>query len=167
MLKNMRVLPPLLTSHCSVFFALQVFCEEASLFYMMKGHTWTKLDQSFNTMMTHLKQYAIYTVSKLITLVWRTLRQYNCVEVTELHAYWDWKKYFESHVAERIEGFATSQHGSGMHEFRARRDSDGVVRLWFRRASQSSSWLTEGPGYQVFKDLHPVGEPPLANPKMT
>lgn len=128
---------------------------------MLKGHTYTGLDQSFNTMMSHLKQFAIYTISKLVKAIWRALKAYNCVRVIELHALWDWCGYFEPHIHERFGGFATSQFGSGMHEFRARMDSDGVVRVWFRRSSQASSWEPEGPGYPVFTSV-PLGEPALA-----
>lgn len=135
--------------------------EEASFFCMMVGHTYTDLDQSFNTMMMHLKQFAIYTVSVLVNRIWSALRKYDCWEVRDVHALWDWKEYFNGHVCERLRGFCTSQHGEGMHEFLLRKDRDGVVRMVCRKSSKASSFFPEGDGYQVF-DTIPSGEPPLA-----
>lgn len=140
--------------------------EEATFFCMLKGHTYTGLDQSFNTMMSHLKQFSIYTISKLVHHIWLALQKYDCLHVYELHAYWDWSSYFAPHVHERFGGFATGQYGSGMHEFRARKDGAGVIRMWVRKSSQASSWLPEGPGYPVFAQV-PTGEPPLAKAAKT
>ena len=49
-----------------------------------------------------------------------------------------------------------------MHEFYARKDADGRVRIWMRMSSQASSWLPEGPGFDVFGDNLPIGIPSLA-----
>eukprot|EP00965_Chrysotila_dentata_P132932 4395452-Pleurochrysis_carterae.AAC.1 len=39
---------------------------EAGFFCMMKGHTYSILDQSFSTFINKLHQYAIYTISSLL-----------------------------------------------------------------------------------------------------
>lgn len=135
--------------------AMDVF-EEASFFCMLVGHTYTSLDRSFNTMSMYLMQFAVYTITALLNCIWNSLRKHDCHQVQELHALWDWKAYFEPHVTERLGGFCTSQYGAGMHEFYLRKDSDGVVRFWARQSSRASSWLPEGPGYQVFETL-PTG----------
>ena len=95
-------------------------------------------------------------------MIWSSLRKYNCVKVIELHALWNWKEFFAPHMNGSLGGFATSQFGSGMHEFYVRKDSEGVVRLWARKSSQASGWIPEGPGMEVFKS-RPAGEPPLAD----
>eukprot|EP00965_Chrysotila_dentata_P031639 1054870-Pleurochrysis_carterae.AAC.1 len=51
-----------------------------------------------------------------------------------------------------------------MHEFILRKDGQGVVRIHIRKSSQASTWLPEGPGYEVFKS-QPDSEPPLAKLK--
>ena len=137
------------------------YSEDASFFCMLKGHTYTGLDQSFNTMMMYLRKCGIYSLSVLFDTIFKGLAKYDCIKVIELHALWDWKGYFAPHINGRLGGFATGQFGSGMHEFHARKDSEGKVRLWFRKSSQASSWIPEGPGMLVF-DTIPVGEPPLA-----
>ena len=114
-------------------------------------------------MISQLMSVPIYTVASLMEHMFTFLRPYNCISVIELDHLWDWKEFFKPHV-HRLGGFATGQFGAGMHEFYARKDSDGIVRLWFRASSQSSSWLPEGPGYQVFETLL-VGKPPLAPAK--
>ena len=133
------------------------YFDEAGFFCMLKGHTYTGLDQSFNTMIMHLKQFAIYCVSSLLHHVWQSLREYDCLRVIELHAYWDWKDYFTPHINTRMGGFATGQFGSGMHDFYLRKDGDGIVRIWFRKSSQASGWEPEGPGLQVFTTV-PTGD---------
>lgn len=132
--------------------------EEGAFFCMMVGHTYTELDRSFNTMISRLMQYAIYTLTSLMEHIWRALQQYECLQVVQLHALWDWKNYFEPHVVQRLKGFCTSQYGTGMHEFVLRKDGEGIVRLWCRKSSQASSVLPEGPGYQVFETV-PSGTP--------
>eukprot|EP00965_Chrysotila_dentata_P020622 682899-Pleurochrysis_carterae.AAC.1 len=51
-----------------------------------------------------------------------------------------------------------------MHEFLVRKDRHGVVRIFFRKSSQSSTWLPEGEGYPVFRTT-PTGTPPFAELK--
>lgn len=128
---------------------------------MIKGHTYSGLDRSFNTMMMTLKRNAIYCISALMHYIWRSLNPYNCNHVYDLHALWDWHTYFEGGVLERFGGFASGQFGSGMHEFVSRKDSSGTVRLWMRKSSASTNWFPEGQGYEVW-DKAPEGEPPLA-----
>lgn len=142
--------------------ATDVF-EDASFFCMMKGHTYTTLDQSFNTMQMHLKQIGIYCISSLIHHIWKALAKYSCLKVRELHALWDWRAFFKPHIDKRLSGFATGQFGPGMHEFYLRKNVKGEVRLWLRASSQASDWLPEGDGYLIFSSI-PTGEPPLAAP---
>ena len=136
--------------------------DDASFFCMMKGHTYTNLDQSFNTMIMRLRQFGIYCISSLLHHVWMALKSYNCLRVVQLHALWDWSEYFAPHISDRLGGFTTGQFGSGMHEFYCRKDASGKVRLWMRKSSQASSWLPEGEGMEIFSNSLPTGEPPLA-----
>ena len=98
--------------------------EDASFFCMLKGHTFTVLDQSFNTMISQLLAIAIYTLSHLIELVFKFLQPYGCRQVIELHQLWDWGEAFKPHMT-KISGFCTSQFGSGMHECYVRKDKEG------------------------------------------
>eukprot|EP00965_Chrysotila_dentata_P106221 3507823-Pleurochrysis_carterae.AAC.1 len=102
-------------------------------------------------------------MSRLLRLMFQFLRPYNVVDVCELHCLWNWSAFFEPH-AEKLSGFATNQFGSGMHDFIARKDEAGDVRLWLRRSSRSSTFFPEGPGYKVFS-TPPTGIPPLAPAK--
>ena len=137
---------------------------EASFFCMMKGHTYSRIDQSFRTLIWHLLQTACWTVTQLVVCIANYLTAYNCLGCVELHHLWDWKAFFLPHVHERFGGFATGQHGSGMHEFVLRKDRHGDVRLHLRQSSQASSWLPEGEGYRVFKSI-PTGHPCIAKAK--
>ena len=116
---------------------------DASFFCQLKGHTFTVLDQSFNTMISQLLGQAIYTVSSLLQFIFQFLQPYGCQEVIELHQLWDWKLAFKPHL-DRIEGFCTGQYGAGMHECYIRKDAEGVVRVWMRKSSKASGWLPEG-----------------------
>ena len=138
-------------------------CEEASFFCMMVGHTYSEIDQTFNTLISQLLNEAIWTVSKLCELIYKFLLPYSPNHVDELFCLWDWKAYFEPHVHERFSGFATSQYGSGMHEFLLRKGRDGCARLYVRKSSQASTWLPEGEGFPIFKTI-PTGAPELATP---
>ena len=137
--------------------------EETSFFCMMKGHTYCRIDQSFRTLIWRLMGVPVWTVSALLRYLMSFLHTYGCRRVIELHALWDWKGYFAPHIHERFSGFATGQHGSGMHEFMLRKGSDGHVRFWFRKSSRAS-WLPEGDGYLVFNTI-PEGKPKLAKAK--
>ena len=139
-------------------------CTEASFFCMIKGHTYCQIDQTFRTLIRGLLAMPIWTVSTLLEAIKRFLQAYNCLSVVELHCLWDWKSFFAPHVHERFTGFATSQFGSGMHEFVLRKDRNGDVRLRLRKSSRASSWLPEGEGYLVFKSM-PQGVPKLAKAK--
>eukprot|EP00965_Chrysotila_dentata_P219560 6191214-Pleurochrysis_carterae.AAC.1 len=149
-----------------IFIAWLVYTDvfrEASFFCMLKGHTFTILDQSFNTMISQLMQECIYTMGTLLRLMFRFLRPYNVVDVRELHCIWDWTAFFDGHY-NKLGGFATSQFGSGMHDFYVRKDAAGDVRLWLRQSSQTTTYFPEGPGYNIFKSS-PSGSPPLAKAK--
>ena len=99
--------------------------EDASFFCMLKGHTFTVLDQSFNTMISQLLARAVYTLTRLMRLIFEFLQPYGCREVIELHQLWDWGEAFKGH-ASRIEGFCTSKFGSGMHECYVRKGKNGA-----------------------------------------
>ena len=137
--------------------------EEASFFCMMKGHTYSRIDQSFRALIGQLLSVPIWTVTSLVRYIGRFLGAYNC-KCQELHCLWDWKSFFAPHVHERFGGFATGQFGSGMHEFVLRKDRQGVVRFWARKHSASSTWLPDDGGYPVFKSI-PAGPPQLAKAK--
>ena len=138
-------------------------CVEASFFCMMVGHTYSEIDQTFNTLIAQLLNEAIYTVSRLCELIYKFLAPYKPNTVHELHCHWDWKKFFAPHVHQRFGGFYTNQFGSGMHEFLLRKGRDGAVRLHVRKSSAASGWIPEGEGYPVFKSP-PTGSPELAIP---
>ena len=131
---------------------------EASTFFMLVDHTYCRIDQSFRALIGHLLAAAVYTPIALVQSIFTYLQVYNCVGVHDLHCIWDWKSFFEPHLHEKFKGFATGQFGSGMHEFVLRKDKRGVVRLWFRKSSQASSWFPDGDGYEVFKST-PTGIP--------
>ena len=135
---------------------------EASFFCMQVGHTYSRIDQTFRTLIGHLLAKAIYTVPSLVHWIGEYLRAYTSLGCTELHCVWNWKAFFAPHVHERFTGFDTGQFGSGMHEFMLRKDDKGVVRMWVRASSQASSWLPAGEGMAVFKSI-PVGHPQLKN----
>ena len=134
---------------------------EASFFCMVVGHTFSRIDQSFRTLITHLHSLPIWTVCQLLSSIRDFLAPYTCLEVRELHCFWDWKAFFAPHVHQKFEGFATGSYGSGMHEFLLRKNRDGVVCLWVRSSSKASGWFPEGEGYPVFNTI-PTGRPQLA-----
>lgn len=101
------------------------YFDDASFFCQLKGHTFTILDQSFNTLISQLLAQCIYTVSALIQFTFQFLQPYGCREVIELHQLWDWKAVFKDANLARISGFCTGQYGSGMHEAYVRKDEKG------------------------------------------
>ena len=101
------------------------YFDDASFFCQLKGHTFTILDQSFNTLISELLAQCIYTVSALIQFTFQFLQPYGCREVIELHQLWDWKAVFKEANLSRISGFCTGQYGSGMHEAYVRKDEKG------------------------------------------
>lgn len=143
--------------------AMDVF-DETSTFMMMKGHTYSRIDQAFRTLIVRMMAAPVWTVSMLLHSIFDCLRPYNCVLVDELPHVWDFERFFEPHIHEKFGGFATGQFGSGMHEIRCRKDKEGNVRVWFRKSSQASNWLPEDGGYEMFKSV-PEGPPPVAKAK--
>ena len=99
--------------------------EDAGFFCQLKGHTFTVLDQSFNTLISQLLGEAIYTMPYLLRYIFQFMQPYGCSEVTELHQLWDWQEFFKPHTT-RMAGFCTGQYGSGMHECYIRKDHKGV-----------------------------------------
>lgn len=142
---------------------MQDVTEEASFFCMMKGHTYSRIDQTFRTLIMKLLAVPVWTVNLLMHYIRKFLGAYGCSEVIELHCLWDWKAFFAPHVHERFTGFGTGQFGSGMHEFVLRKDRFGEVCFWHRKSSQAI-WLPEGNGMPVFK-TRPTGIPSLASAK--
>ena len=138
--------------------------EEASFFCMMKGHTYSRIDQTFRALIGQLLSVPVWTVTSLVRYIGRYLGAYNC-KCQELDCLWDWKSFFAPHVHERFGGFATSQFGSGMHEFVLRKNQHGEVRFWARKHAASSTWLPDDGGYPVFKSI-PTGSPQLAKAKL-
>ena len=134
--------------------------EETNAFMMIKGHTYSRIDQSFRCMIVQMMQEAVWCISMMLGFLFKFLAPYQCLGVEELPHLWDWKNFFKPHVHERLGGFATGQYGSGMHEIKCRKDAHGVVRVWFRKSSKASNWLPEGPGIEVFKST-PVGPPDI------
>eukprot|EP00965_Chrysotila_dentata_P036568 1217127-Pleurochrysis_carterae.AAC.1 len=89
------------------------------------------------------------------------LEEYNVIECRELHCLWYFPTWLDPFM-HTVGAFATGQHGDGMHKFVLRKDALGVVRIYFRKSSQASTWLPEGPGMEVFKSP-PHGKPPFAS----
>ena len=146
------------------FLVLRDHVEEAGFFCMQVGHTYSRIDQSFRTLIRHMMSRPIYTVTEMLSSIAVYLSAYGSLGCFELHCMWSWSAFFAPHVHERFTGFDTGQFGSGMHQFMVRKDPHGVVRLWVRPSSQASSWLPEGEGMPIFKS-EPSGHPELKNAK--
>ena len=128
--------------------------QTAGFFCQRVGHTFNELDQSFNTLIKSMLQYAIYTISMLVRYIRQFLQPYGIRDVIVLDHLWDFSGQLLPY-ANALGGFATSQHGDGMHEFRLKKDVHGVVRLHMRKSSKASGWVPEGPGFEVFKSAPP------------
>lgn len=89
-------------------------CTEASFFCMVVGHTYSRIDRYFSTLITLLYTVPIYTVSQLCQYIYQFLQPYKPFPVVELHCLWNWKAFFAPHVHQRFTGFATNQYGSGI-----------------------------------------------------
>ena len=133
---------------------------EASFFCMIKGHTFSLLDQMFNVMINFLLAIPIYTMSTLMAAMFESCKPYGCRDRVELPYLWDWGRAFGESNVTRMAGFCTGQFGAGMHECLVRKDNQGVVRVWMRKSSKASNWLPEGPGFQLFLDNKVEGFPP-------
>lgn len=83
------------------------YFEEASFFCMLKGHTYSRIDQSFRALIGQIRSVCIWTVGALVDYVFRFLQSYNCLGVIELPHVWDWINFFKPHINERFGGFAT------------------------------------------------------------
>ena len=143
---------------------LRNYTIESRMFCMVKGHTYSRIDQCFRTLIGHCLSAAVNTCKQLVDSIFEFLGAYNCTGCHELHCLWDWSSYFAPHVHERFAGFGPGQYGSGMHEFVFRKDSDGVVRMWYRKSSQSTTWFPDGDGMPVFRSS-PEGKPELKKAK--
>lgn len=122
--------------------------EEAGFFSQPVGHTYNELDQSFNTLIKRMMQFSIYTVGKMVALIFKFLEPYGIFSVIELPYLWDFSAMVQPHM-HPLGGFATSQFGEGMHEFRLKKDRDGIVRLHMRQSSQASGCVLGQPTHMM------------------
>ena len=86
---------------------LNVFTE-ASFFCMMVGHTYSRIDQTFRTLIGYMMARAIWTVEDMVTAIAQYLGVYDCLGCIELHCMWAWKDWFKPHVYSEFGNFATS-----------------------------------------------------------
>ena len=133
---------------------------------MPVGHTFTILDQSYNTLIDGMHQSTLPTVEAMLHEIQRRMREYNCVEVTELKAVFDFWEWFKP-VIVKLTGFARREAlgglYTGMGQFQFNRDASGQVRLKMRVAPTATTWIPEGDGYLLFNVTSPLsGGPPLA-----
>ena len=152
---------------------VQVFSfDEAFINCCPVGHTFTILDESFNTLISGMNQGTLATVEEMLECIQERMRAYQCQEVTELKAVFDFTTWFKP-IMHIIEGIA--RRGalgglySGMGQFLFSRDAVGKVRLKMRTGPTATTWIPESEGYLLFHEGQlesPVGlgeaGPPLA-----
>lgn len=73
--------------------AMDIF-EETSTFMMVKGHTYSRIDQAFRTLIVRMRVAPVWTVSMLLQSLFDCLRPYNCVLVDQLPHVWDFEHFF-------------------------------------------------------------------------
>lgn len=88
------------------------YFEESSFFCTIKGHTYSRIDQSYRALIGQLLTRPIWTVSMMLHYIFKYLRAYNCLGLYEMHHLWDWVEFFKPHVRERFAGFGTGQYSS-------------------------------------------------------
>ena len=108
------MLTPKFTCRAVIFFLawlvqLNIFTE-ATFFCMMVGHTYSRIDQTFRTLIGYMMARALWTVEDMITAIAEYLNVYNCLGCMELHCMWAWKDWFRPHVYTEFGNFATSVH---------------------------------------------------------
>jgi hypothetical protein len=157
----------------AVGWLVQVFSfDEAFINCCPVGHTFTILDESFNTLISGMNQGTLATVEEMLECIQERMRAYQCQEVTELKAVFDFTTWFKP-IMHIIEGIA--RRGalgglySGMGQFLFSRDAVGKVRLKMRTGPTATTWIPESEGYLLFHEGQlesPVGlgeaGPPLA-----
>ena len=157
----------------AVGWLVQVFSfDEAFINCCPVGHTFTILDESFNTLISGMNQGTLATVEEMLECIQDRMRAYQCQEVTELKAVFDFTTWFKP-IMHIIEGIA--RRGalgglySGMGQFLFSRDAVGKVRLKMRTGPTATTWIPESEGYLLFHEGQlesPVGlgeaGPPLA-----
>ena len=156
----------------TVGWLVQVFSfDEAIINCCPVGHTFTILDESFNTLINGLNQGTLATMEEMLECIQERMRAYQCLEATELKAVFDFTNWFKP-IMHIIEGIA--RRGalgglySGMGQFLFVRDADGRVRLKMRTGPTATTWIPESEGYLLFHEGQlesPVGfeaGPPLA-----
>ena len=139
------------------------------IFCKPKGHTFTLLDQSFSKLIRLLSQLAIWSINNLVRVMYSLMRTsplYNCQGVEELNGLFDFTKMLHAHMYP-LDGYATGQDCSGMHEFILTCDDDGRAHVRMRKSSQSTGTFPEaGEGYRLFTwDSPPLTSPPTASVK--
>ena len=151
---------------------VQVFSfEQAMINCCPVGHTFTILDESFNTLISGMNQSTLATLEDMMDSIQERMRAYQCLEVTELKAVFDFTKWFQP-VMHIITGIArrAALGGlySGMGQFQFVRDAEGRVRLKMRTGPTATTWIPESEGYLLFHEGQlesPLGfesGPPLA-----
>ena len=156
----------------TVGWLVQVFSfDEALINCCPVGHTFTILDESFNTLINGMNQTTLATVEEMLDCIQERMRAYQCQEATELKAVFDFSTWFKP-IMHLIEGIA--RRGalgglySGMGQFLFLRDAVGKVRLKMRTGPTATTWIPESEGYLLFHEGQldsPIGfeaGPPLA-----
>lgn len=136
---------------------------EASIFFMPVGHTYNELDATFTPLIDMLMANAVPTISALLEIIQLALAAKRIRTVQNLSHLWDFSGYLKQYMHSAIGGFSVTQQSSGMHEFYFSRDADGDVRMKARQSSQACTWLPEGDGDLIFREIpDPASAPPLA-----
>ena len=88
--------------------------DEVLINCMMVGHTFTLLDQSFNTMIHGMQASTLPTVTSMCHEIFQRMREYTCLEVTELRGVFDFSSWFKD-VVVKLAGFARRDALGGMY----------------------------------------------------
>jgi hypothetical protein len=139
--------------------------DDALINCMPVGHTFTLLDQSFNSLISGMHKSTLPTVSAMLEEIRRGMREYRILEVTELKGIFNFAAWFKP-VVTKLEGFAQRYalggNYTGMGQFLFVRDAEGAARLRMRVSPLATSWVPEGPGFKVFNGTALTGRPPYA-----
>lgn len=136
--------------------------EDATIFLLPVGHTYNELDAAFSPLIKFVMGIAIPTLIALLSAVERALATKKVRVVRRLPHLWHFSTYLEQYMYD-IDGFTNTRQSSGMHEFYFSKDSEGLVRMLARLTSQASTWLPEGDGDLVFREVpNPAVAPPIA-----
>jgi hypothetical protein len=157
---------------CGWFVAVGTF-DQVLINCMMVGHTFTLLDQSFNTMINSMGATPLPTVESMLSAIFRGMREYSICEVTELSAVFDFSAWLAPTLND-LKGFAQRRAMGGLYtgmgQFCLTRDASGARQAYLkmRATALAGTWIPEGNGYPVFKDCGPPSadsSPPYAKLK--